>query len=58
MHWIDKTEGKYIYNVKKDSIVKQMLLFWTFFSSKKPGKKIYHRFHKNIKQTVFNIDNN
>ncbi len=33
-----------------------MLIFWTFYSSKNP-EKIYHSFHKNIKQLFLNCAN-
>ncbi len=42
--------------LKKDSCQINAVLL-NIFSSNNPGG-IYHRFHKNIKQTVFNIDNN
>ncbi len=44
-----------MHNVMKDFYFKWMLFFWTY--SKNP-EKMYHSFHKNIKQQLFKIDNN
>ncbi len=41
---------------KKTFYFKQMLFPWTFYS--RILKKKFHGFYKNIKHTVFNINNN
>ncbi len=50
-----KSDSKDLYNVTNYFF--QVLFFWAFYLSKNP-EKMYHSFHKNIKQhNFFHIDN-
>ncbi len=55
-----KGDSKDIYNAKNAFYFKEMLFFWTFYSSNNPENKNLWQFPEKRKSstTVFNIDNN